>query len=158
MNAPAKHTDVLAAADDLRRRTLAGLTQPLERMIYLASTRDYNTGLYYHQGLALRYSEEAACEALADCHREAFAELVSASLEELVYELEAYLKSTRVAAGDFIVAWKGLEPYRVAVPVGIDSLSSELVFSNLKVALAILEQRLMARTLPGASLRPSPVQ
>lgn len=158
MNVPAKHTDVLAAADDLRRRTLASMAQPLERMIYLASTRDYNTGLYYHHGLALRFSEEAACEALADCHREAFEELVDASLEDLVYELEAYLKSTRVAASDFIVAWKGLEPYRVAVPVGIDSLSSELVFSNLKVALAILEQRLMARPKPGASLRPLPVQ
>ena len=158
MNVPAKHTDVQAAVDDLRRRTLASMVQPLKRMIYLASTRDYNTGLYYHHGLALRFSEEAACEALADCHREAFEELVDASLEELVYELEAYLKSTRVAAGDFIVAWKGLEPYRVAVPVGIYSLSSELVFSNLKVALAILEERLMVRPKPGASLRPLPVQ
>jgi hypothetical protein len=158
MPGPAKHMDVLAAADDLRRRTLADMAQPLERLIYLASTRDYNTGLYYHHGLALRFSEEAACEALADCHREAFEELVAASLEELVYELEAYLKSTRVAAGDFIVAWKGLEPYRVAVPVGIDSLSSELVFSNLKVALAILEERLMTRPKPGALLRPLPVQ
>jgi hypothetical protein len=158
MRGPAKHKDVLAAADDLRRRTLASMAQPLERMIYLASTRDYNTGLYYHHGLALRFSEAAACEALADCHREAFGELVDASLEELVYELEAYLKSTRVAAGDFIVAWKELEPYRVAVPVGTDSLSSELVFSNLKVALAILEQRLMARPKPGASLHPLPVQ
>jgi hypothetical protein len=158
MNSSAKHTDVLAAADDLRRRTLADMREPLGRLIYLASTRDYNTGLYYHHGLALRFSEEAACEALADCHREAFEELVAASLEELVYELEAYLKSTRVAPGDFIAAWKGLEPYRVAVPVGIDSLSSELVFSNLKVALAILEQRLMARPKSGASLLPSPVQ
>jgi hypothetical protein len=158
MGTPAKNVDVLAAADDLRRRTLVDMTQPLQRLIYLASTRDYNTGLYYHHGLALRFSEEAACEALADCHREAFDELVSASLEELVHELEAYLQSTRVAPSDFIVAWKGLEPYRVAVPVGIDSLSSELVFSNLKLALAILEARLMGRMKPGASRHLSPVQ
>jgi len=158
MGTPAKNVDVLAAADDLRRRTLVDMTQPLERLIYLASTRDYNTGLYYHHGLALRFSEEAACEALADCHREAFDELVGASLEELVHELEAYLRSTRVAPGDFIVAWKGLEPYRVAVPVGVDSLSSELVFSNLKVALAILQARLMGRMQPGASRHRSPVQ
>jgi hypothetical protein len=150
--------DVLAAADDLRRRTLVEMTQPLERLIYLASMRDYNTGLYYHQGLAARFSEEAACEALAGCHREAFEELVDASLEELVHELEAYLQNTRVAPSDFIAAWKGLEPYRVAVPVGIDSLSSELVFSNLKVALAILESRLAARLEPGASRHLSPVQ
>jgi hypothetical protein len=158
MGADAKHTDVLAAADDLRRRTLAPMAQPLERLIYLASTRDYNTGLYYHQGLAMRFSEEAACEALADCHREAFEELVAAPLEELVHELEAYLQSTHAAPNDFITAWKGLEPYRVAVPVGIDSLSSELVFSNLKVALTILETRLAARTIPGASPRPSLVR
>lgn len=158
MSAPAKNMDVLAAADDLRRRTLGAMTQPLERLIYLASTRDYNTGLYYHQGLAVRFSEEAACEALADCHREAFEELVTASLESLVHELEAYLRSTRVPAGDFIVAWKELEPYRVAVPVGVDPLSSELVFSNLKVALAILETRLKARPKPGASPHLSPVQ
>jgi hypothetical protein len=150
--------DVLAAADDLRRRTLVEMTQPLERLIYLASMRDYNTGLYYHQGLAARFSEEAACEALAGCHREAFEELVDASLEELVHELEAYLQNTRVAPSDFIAAWKGLEPYRVAVPVGIDSLSSELVFSNLKVALAILESRLTARPEPGASRHLSPAQ
>jgi hypothetical protein len=158
MSAPTKHRDVVAAADDLRRRTLVEMTQPLERLIYLASTRDYNTGLYYHQGLAARFSEEAACEALAGCHREAFEELVEASLEELVQELESYLRSTHVAPGDFIAAWKGLEPYRVAVPVGIDSLSSELVFSNLKVALAILESRLTARPKPGASRHLSPVQ
>jgi len=72
--------------------------------------------------------------------------------------LQTYLESTRVAPNDFIVAWQGLEPYRVAVPVGIDSLSSELVFSNLKVALAILQSRLDARPKPGASRRPSPVQ
>ena len=158
MRAPAKRMDVLAAADDLRRRTLLEMTQPLERLIYLASMRDYNTGLYYHQGLAARFSEEAACEALAGCHREAFEELVDASLEELVHELEAYLQGTRVAPSDFVAAWKELEPYRVAVPVGIDSLSSELVFSNLKVALAILESRLAARPEPGASRHPSPVQ
>jgi hypothetical protein len=158
MTVPSKHDEVQAAADDLRRRTLAEIPQPLERMIYLASTRDYNTGLYHHHGLAARFSEEAACEALADCHREAFAELAATSLEELVRELEDYMQSTRAAAGDFIVAWKGLEPYRVAVPVGIDSLSSELVSSNLKVALAILEARLAARPKPGASRQPSPVQ
>src|ERR1700674_1451697 len=106
MSPQARNMNVLAAADDLRRRTLVDMTQPLERLIYLASTRDYNTGLYYHDGLALRFSEAAACEALAGCHREAFEELVNASLEELVHELEVYLHSTRVAPNDFIVAWK----------------------------------------------------
>lgn len=131
--------DVLAVTDDLRRRTLAHLPLPLERMIYLASTRDYNNGLYYHQGLASRYSEAAACEALADCHRESFRELLAASLEELVQQLQIYAESSGAIAANFAAAWKELEPYRVAVPVGTDPLAADFVFSNLKVALAIFE-------------------
>jgi hypothetical protein len=134
--------DVLQAADDLRRRSLAGYPRPLDRLIYLASMRDYNTGLYYHDGLATRYSAEVACEAMADCHREAFRQLVGNSLEELVDQLEAYMASTHTSPADFVTAWKGLEPYRVAVPVESDPLSAQLLFSSFKIALAILESRL----------------
>jgi len=134
--------DVLQAADDLRRRSLVGYPRPLDRLIYLASMRDYNTGLYYHDGLASRYSAEVACEAMADCHREAFRQLVANSLEELVEQLEAYMASTRTSPTDFVTAWKGLEPYSVAVPVESDPLSAQLLFSSFKIALAILEARL----------------
>jgi hypothetical protein len=146
LNFTTKTNDVIAAADDLRRRTLAHLPLALERMIYLASTRDYNSGLYHHQGLALRYSEAAACEGLADCHRESFRELLSASLEDLVRQLQAYAESTGALATNFITAWKELEPYRVAIPVGTDPLAADFVFSNLKVALTIFESRLTPRS------------
>jgi hypothetical protein len=134
--------DVLQAADDLRRRSLASYPRPLDRLIYLASMRDYNTGLYYHDGLASRFSAEVACEAMADCHREAFRQLVANSLEELVEQLEAYMTSTHTSPADFVTAWKGLEPYRVAVPVESDPLAAQFLFSTFKVALAILESRL----------------
>jgi hypothetical protein len=136
---------VLAVADDVRRRTLAHLPLALERMIYLASTRDYNNGLYYHQGLASKYSGAAACEGLADCHRESFRELLAAPLEELVQQLQAYAESSGAIASNFVTAWKELEPYRVAVPVGTDPLAADFVFSNLKVALMIFEERLNPR-------------
>jgi len=145
MNLLSNRNDVDAAADDLRHRTLAHLPLALERMIYLASTRDYNTGLYHHQGLAQRYSEAAACEGLANCHRESFHELLSASLEDLVGQLQSYADAVGTLSSNFITAWKELEPYRVAVPVGTDPLAAEFVFSNLKVALAIFESRLTPR-------------
>ena len=109
--------------------------------------RDYNTGLYYHDGLATRYSAEVACEAMADCHREAFRQLVGNSLEELVDQLEAYMASTHTSPTDFVTAWKGLEPYRVAVPVESDPLSAQLLFSSFKIALAILESRLRPQSV-----------
>lgn len=137
-----KRSDVREAAEDLRRRTLASISRPLDRLIYLASTRDYNTGFYYHDGLATRFPEEVVCEALADCHREAFLELVGTSLEDLVGQMDSYIASTRTTPKDFVATWKRLEPYRVAVPLNTDELTADFLFSNFKIALAILETRL----------------
>jgi hypothetical protein len=155
-----KRLDVQHAADDLRRRTLSGMARPLDRLIYLASTRDYNTGIYYHDGLASRFSEQVVCEALADCHREALRALVGSSLEELVRQMNAYMDSTHTSPTDFIAAWKKLEPYRVAVPVDTDLLTAEFLFSNFKIALAILEARLdnHPTAAPSAWLPRSPGQ
>lgn len=143
-----KRADVQLAKADLRGRTLLRLPRALDRLVYLASMRDYNTGVYYHDGLAARFSEETACEAISDCHREAFQELLVSSLEELVAQLHAYMESTHTHPSDFLAAWKGLQPYRVAVPVGTDPLATEFLFSNLKVALAILESCLNAPPTP----------
>jgi hypothetical protein len=155
LNHLSKHADVQAASQDLRFRTLSHLPHPLDRLIYLASTRDYNSGLYHHDGLALRFSGEAACEALADCHREAFRQLLTSSLEQIVNQLQAYMETSRIVPLEFITAWRDLKPYQVAVPAETDPLSAEFLFSNLRIALAILESRFRA-TPPGApgALRP----
>ncbi len=142
MTPATRRIDVAQAASDLRSRTLADIPRSLDRLIYLASMRDYNTGLYYHDGLASRFTQEVACEALADCHREAFSQLVGCSLRELVSQMEGYIDSTHTSPRDFVAAWKKLEPYRVAVPVETDPLTAQLLFSSFKIALAILEARL----------------
>ena len=160
MEAAAKRMDVQDAAEDLRRRTLSRIERPLDRLIYLASTRDYNTGFYHHEGLAARFTEEAASQALADCHREAFRELLLSPLADLARQMEAYIESTHTNPRDFITAWKKLEPYRVAVPVETELVSAELLFSNFKIALAILEARLNIppATAPAAWPRRSPAR
>jgi hypothetical protein len=156
-----KRMEVVRAAEDLRRRTLAGISEPLDRLIYLASMRDYNTGLYYHAGLSTRFGDDVACEALADCHTEAYWELLASPLQSLVSQLESYASRSGTTAGEMIATWKGLEPYRVAVPAKSDPLATEFVCSNVKLALSILESRLPGRPQPAASVaspRPSPVQ
>lgn len=132
---------VQEAIDDLHRRTLSKLPRPLDRLIYLASTRDYNTGLYYHDGLAATYSQDVACQALAECHREAFRELIGSSLQDLVRQMQDYMVSVHLTQDKFIRAWKKLEPYRVTIPVESDPLATEFFFANLRTALAILEMR-----------------
>jgi hypothetical protein len=136
---------VQRAIADLHHRTLSALARPLDRLIYLASTRDYNTGIYYHDGLAAVYGEDVACQALAECHRETFRDLIGTSLRELVLQMEDYMASVDLSADCFIAAWKKLEPYRVTVPVESDPLAAEFLFANLRTALAIVETRQTAR-------------
>ncbi len=157
---PAKQREVLRAADDVRHHTLSAVHDPIERMIYLGSMRDYNTGIYHHAGLAVRYSEDVACEALADCHREAYRQLLGAPLEAVVEQLERYAKTSGTAPAEFIANWRGLEPYRVAVPADSDTLATDFLCSNISIALSILEWRLRGRLEPppAASPRPSLVQ
>ncbi len=152
--------EVLRAAEDVRQRTLAGVRDPIERLIYLASMRDYNTGLYHHAGLALRFSEDVACEALAACHREAYRELLASPLSGVVEQLDRYASKSGTRPEEFIANWRGLEPYRVAVPADTDPLSTDFLCSNLSIALSILESRLPGHSTParGASRRPSPAQ
>ena len=141
MSVELKCGDVEAAIEDVRRRTLAGLPGDLARLICIASTRDYNTGHYYHEGLAMHFTEEVAGRALAACHQEIFDRLASSSLEDLIRQLETYVSSTHARPAEFLEAWRKLEPYRVTIPLERDPLAAQLFFSNVKIGLAILQVR-----------------
>src|SRR6267154_366064 len=108
--------DIEPAVIDLSTRTLSRLQGDFSRLVYLASSRDCNTGKYYHDGLAFHFGEMVVSRAFAECHREVFDRLVYASLEELIEELSNYISST-------------------------DELEAEVFLSNVKMALAILQTR-----------------
>jgi hypothetical protein len=141
MGAHIKRVEVEEAIQDIQNRTLAGISGDVGRLICLASTRDYNTGRYYHEGLASNFSEEVAGAALAACHLEIFTQLALSSLEDLVRQLESYVLSSGGRPAEVIEAWEKLEPYRVTIPMECDPLYAEVFFSNVKIALAILRSR-----------------
>ncbi len=144
MQARFKRMDVAAAHEDLKNRTLAKIGLEFGRLIYLASTRDYNTGRYYHDGLAFQFSEEAAERALAEAHREVFMNLALGSLEDFANQLQLYISSLGTEPKEVIRAWEKLEPYRVAIPLDSDPLTAGLFLGNVKLALAIVESRQQA--------------
>ena len=136
-----RYIDVEPAVTDLRNRTLSRLPGDFSRLVYLASSRDYNTGQYYHDGLTFHFSQNVASNAMAMCHREIFDRLVYASLEELIEELRNYISSTDERPEEFLRSWKQLESYRVTIPSECDELEAEVFLSNVKMALAILQTR-----------------
>jgi hypothetical protein len=137
----AKLVTVQAAYEDFLQRSLSKLSCDLARLVYLASTRDYNTGSYHHDGLASRVSPEVAAKALEMAHRQAFLQLSGRSLEELVEQLRVYFESSRDEAGEILRMWQKLEPYRIAIPVEVNPAVARLFLSNVRLALAIWRSR-----------------
>jgi hypothetical protein len=147
---------------DLQNRTLARLDGDFARLVYLASTRDYNTGRYAHDGLSFRFSESVAQEALSAAHRGVFASLALRPLRVLVANLEQYIRSGCADPNEIVAAWKSSEAYRILSPAADDPLTVKLFNSNVKVALAIVKAT-CAELQPVqdpqcASQRPSPVR
>jgi hypothetical protein len=141
MAVPDRMVTVEDAYDDLLRRSLSKIDGDLARLIYLASTRDYNTGKYHHAGLAARFQEEIAGQALELAHREIFCRIAACSLEELVDRVELYVSSSRQSREEVLEVWQKLEPYRVALPVDVNMAVAQLFVSNIKLALTILRRR-----------------
>jgi hypothetical protein len=133
------------AYDDLWRRTLARIPGDLNRFIYLASTRDYNSGRHHHAGLEGQFGYEAVRQALETAHRELFWKLTRSSLENLVEELELYMRNSGESPDDLLRTWRSLQPYRVAIPLEVDPTAMHLLFSNLKLGLEVLQKRRSAR-------------
>jgi len=136
-----RNIDIEPAVTDFRNRTLSRLPGDFSRLVYLASSRDLNTGHYSHDGLAFHFSENVASQAMALCHREIFDLLVYASLEELIDELANYISSTDERPEDFLNSWERLGSYRVTIPSECDELEVQVFLSNLKMAMAILRLR-----------------
>jgi hypothetical protein len=155
MTATVKLVLVQEAYDDILRRSLSRVPSDLGRLIYLASTRDYNTGGYHHDGLSARYSPEVARKALEIAHRQVFYKVSAYSLQELVEEMESYFASSHEDPQKVLLTWQKLEPFRIAVPVEVNPVISRLFLSNIRLALAIFRFRHQpAPSDPSAALLP----
>lgn len=136
------NTQLQAALSSLENHTLRNMGSSFARLVYLASTRDYNTGRYYHDGLAFQFSPAIAAEALRRAHRDVFLELALCSLEDLTQQIQQYVLSAGAEPQDVIQGWEKLEPYRVVIPMEMDRLTARLFLGNVKIALPIVASRL----------------
>lgn len=126
------------ALRDLQNRTLARLDGDFARLVYLASTRDYNSGRYEHDGLSFRFTKQVAEEALRAAHREVFVSLALSTLKDLVAQLEHYIRSGCARPAELLTSWTDSEAYRVLPPAQDDPLTAKLFISNVKIALAVV--------------------
>lgn len=132
--------EVARAIADLETRTLAARPGYFDRLIYLASLRNYNTGRYHHHGLETRHSPQAVDEALHRCHTRTFEDLVALPLEDQTRDLVSLFESLREERSRLVQTWQRLRSYEVLPPDRCHPLSRELFHKNIQVMLRILRE------------------
>ena len=120
------------------QNVLETLPNDLTRMIYLASLRDCNSGMYLHPELSHQRGMHAADGALRVCHEQVFRRLLSTGLAEYVIQLQEYIRYTRGEILTVLKTWKSLQAYRATVPMSALASSAELYFLNVAIALEVV--------------------
>lgn len=126
------------ALRDLEERTLGVLHGELVKLLYLASTRDFATGRYYHDGLATTFTPDVAERVLQTAHVRSFTRLVQRQLADVVGEVERFVMDARADRDEVLRTWEELEPYRIAIPPGTEKLMAEFFVSNIRMAVKVL--------------------
>jgi hypothetical protein len=125
-------------ADYVDQTLLETLPNDLTRMIYLASLRDCNSGMYLHPELSQQRGVRAADQELRTSHEQVFRRLLATRVPDYVTQLHEYIRYTRSEVGTVLKTWRSLEAYRATVPMGAPATSAELYFLNIAIALEIV--------------------
>src|SRR6266853_6042270 len=104
------------AVADLWKHTLSQIPSIYGRLVYLASLRDANSGIYRHHGLSAAFGREDSMLALAESHTRVFVEWLGMPRAEKHQDLTAYLQGLDDGYDTAIRHWRRTQAYLVNVP------------------------------------------
>lgn len=124
-----------SAAADLSKNTLARIPTLIGRLIYLASLRDPNSGIYRHHGLASIFGRDESRLALSQHHQTVFSEWLTLPLAEKRDQLTEYLEALEDPRKMVIEHWARVRAYRSYIPASARESERELFFAEIEVLL-----------------------
>lgn len=126
-------------ADDLWRRTLSQILTRYGRLVYLASLRNADTGLYEHHGLALSFGREEADRAIRTSHRKSFADWLELHLEDQKADLDQYLRDLGTELKPLVETWLRVLPHRALPPADAGLPERRLFEADFAALLELLK-------------------
>ena len=127
------------AAAELWKHTLSQIHCLFGRLVYLASLRDGNTGVYHHHGLSLVLGAEQAGQTLEDSHAGCFREWLGLNLKDQHSDLSLYFSEQDAELKVIVGTWIRLASYRNLIPAAATSVERQLFLSDLETLLAMLK-------------------
>jgi hypothetical protein len=142
------------AIEDLWRVTLSQIPSVLGRLVYLSGLRDPNIGRYAHQGLAMRFGEDGADQAIRQSHEEAFRNWLAMPMREKREDAELYWSSLLQDERVVNEVWRKAESYRALLPIAASPAQRLDFQTHMEILLLWIKRVLDDAALdPGASQR-----
>jgi hypothetical protein len=130
------------ATDDLWKHTLSRVPSVFGRLMYLASLRDPNSGIYRHHGLSTAFGRDESNRALKESHRKTFREWLKLSLADQSRDLVLYLNELEDSKSAVVKHWLNSKQYREQVPSSARKMERELFNQDFEVLLETLRNSL----------------
>lgn len=101
---------------DLWKHTLSCIPTVYGRLVYLASLRDPNSGLYRHHGLSLAFGREESARALRESHQQVFQQWLSLPFASKSPDLKEFLAGLEDGSATVAAHWLHTGHYRNLLP------------------------------------------
>jgi hypothetical protein len=112
------------------RNVLRQIPTRFGRLVFLASLRESETGLYGHPGLVRLLGPEEADRALCHSHHQVFSQWIASSLAEQKADLDEYLRAAGKGPDLF-------RRYRDLAPASAREVERQLYLTDLETLLEL---------------------
>jgi hypothetical protein len=130
-----------SAEADLFRNTLLRIPTVFQRLAYLASLRDPDSGNYSHHGLVSLYGQTETRKALSQSHKGAFQDWLNLSLAEKTEDVQRYLRGLDLRVAGVLEHWRDAALHGRFLPKVVHDGDKELFLQEFEILLEILTDR-----------------
>ena len=127
------------ALADLWKHTLSQIPSVYGRLVYLASLRDANSGIYRHHGLSAAFGREESLSALRKSHEDTFREWLRLPLSDKSADLITYFQNVDENPRQVVTYLARATPYLTQVPDAASRAQRRQFKMEMEILLELLK-------------------
>ena len=142
------------ALADLWKHTLSQIPSIYGRLVYLASLRDANSGIYRHHGLSASFGREESVSALRKSHEDTFLEWLRLPMSEKSADLITHFQNLEENPRRVVTYLTRAAPYLSQVPDSASPAQRRQFKMEMEILLELIKNDSGGERFPG-SARPA---